>query len=138
MSEPLPPHVVVINDEQDMLNLFRDLLEEEGYRVSTLTYPVADLGDLQILAPDLIVLDMLFGGEDRGWQFLQQLRLNRTMAGMPIIVCTAAVRLIREVQDYLTGMGIGVVLKPFDIDPFLAEVRRRLDGGRAAAPNVNG
>lgn len=131
MTEPVPPHIVVINDEQDMLSLFRDLLTEEGYRVSTLTYPVADLADLQILAPDLVILDMLFGGEDQGWHFLQQVRLNRTTAAFPILVCTAAVRLVRDVQDYLTSMGIGVILKPFDIDPFLAEVRRRLTETRA-------
>lgn len=128
---PLPPHIVVINDEQEMLSLFRDLLTEEGYRVSTLTYPVANLADLQILAPDLLVLDMVFGGEDRGWHYLQQIRFNRATAALPVIVCTAAVRLVRDAQEYLTGMGIGVVLKPFDIDPFLAEVRRRLAQGRA-------
>ena len=133
MTEPLPPHVVVINDERDLLSLFRELLEEAGYRVSTLTYPTADLADLQVLAPDLLVLDMMFGGEDRGWRFLQQLRLNRATARLPVVVCTAAVRLVRDVQDYLTSMGIGVVLKPFDIDPFLAEVRRRLEGGRGGA-----
>ena len=133
MTEPLPPHVVVINDEQDMLDLFRDMLEEEGYRVSTLTYPMADLGDLQILAPDLIVLDMLFGGEDRGWQYLQWIRMTRATATLPIIVCTAAVRLVRDAHDYLTRMGIGVVLKPFDIDPFLDEVRRRLAEGRTSS-----
>ena len=130
MSEPLAPHVVVINDEEDLLALFRELLEGEGYRVSTLTYPTADLADLQILGPDLIILDMLFGGEDRGWQFLQHLRLTRATAQLPVIVCTAAVRLVREAQDYLTDMGIGVILKPFDIDPFLAEVARRLGRGR--------
>ena len=126
MSEPLPPHIVVINDERDILDLFRELLEGEGYRVSTLTYPVAELADLQIMAPDLVILDMLFGGEDRGWQFLQQLRLTRATSTLPVLICTAAVRLVRDAQDYLTNMGIGVVLKPFDIDPFLAEVRRRL------------
>ena len=130
MSEPLAPHVVVINDEEDLLALFRELLEGEGYRVSTLTYPTADLADLQILGPDLIILDMLFGGEDRGWQYLQRLRLTRSTAQLPVIVCTAAVRLVREAQDYLTDMGIGVILKPFDIDPFLAEVARRLGRGR--------
>ena len=131
MSDPLPPHVVVINDEQDLLVLFRELLEGEGYRVSTLTYPTADLADLQILAPDLVILDMLFGGEDRGWQFLQHLRLTRATAELPVLVCTAAVRLVRDAQDYLANMGIGVILKPFDIDPFLAEVAQRLERGRA-------
>ena len=130
MAEPLPPHVVVINDERDNLFLFRELLEEEGYRVSTLTYPMAEVGDLVILGSDLLILDMVFGGEDRGWQFLQQLRLDRRTAALPILVCTAAVRLVRDVQAYLERMGIGVVLKPFDIDPFLEEVRRRLALGR--------
>ena len=130
MAEPLPPHVLVINDEGDNLFLFRELLEEEGYRVSTLTYPTSDVGDLVILGPDLLVLDMVFGGEDRGWQFLQQLRLDRRTAALPILVCTAAVRLVRDVQEYLERMGVGVVLKPFDIDPFLDEVRRRLALGR--------
>jgi DNA-binding response OmpR family regulator len=130
METEVAPHVVVINDEEDMLSLFRDLLEAEGYRVSTLTYPTADLSDLLVLAPSLIVLDMMFGGEDRGWHYLQRLRLDRTAAQVPIVVCTAAVRLVRDVRDYLEQMGVGVVLKPFDIDPFLAEVRRRL-GPRA-------
>ena len=130
MTEPLPPHVVVINDERDNLFLFRELLEEEGYRVSTLTYPMTGAGDLVILGPDLLILDMVFGGEDRGWQFLQQLRLDRRTAALPVLVCTAAVRLVRDVQAYLERMGIGVVLKPFDIDPVLDEVRRRLASGR--------
>ena len=134
MTEPAPPHVVVINDEEDMLALFRELLEEEGYRVSTLTYPTADLADLQILGPDLVILDMVFGGEDRGWQYLQRLRMTRSTATLPILVCTAAVRLVRDAHDALTRMGIGVVLKPFDIDPLMDEVRRRL-AERPASPN---
>jgi len=123
---PSPPHILVINDEQDVLSLFREILEDEGYRVSTLTYPMTELGDLRILAPDLVVMDMIFGGEDRGWHFLQQIRLDRETARLPIVVCTAAVRLAREAKEYLEGMGIGIVLKPFDIDPFLAEVRARI------------
>ena len=130
MAEPLPPHVVVINDERENLFLFRELLEEEGYRVSTLTYPMAEVGDLVILGPDLLILDMVFGGADRGWQFLQQLRLDRRTAALPILVCTAVVRLVRDVREYLERMGIGVVLKPFDIDPFLEEVKRHLAGAQ--------
>jgi DNA-binding response OmpR family regulator len=133
MSAPLPPHVVVINDDDDLLTIFRELLEGEGYRVSTLTYPTANLSDLMVLAPDLVVLDMVFGGEDVGWNYLQRLRLDRGSAAVPVIVCTAAVRLVRDAHEYLTGLGITVVLKPFDIDPFLAEVARLATGGQAQA-----
>ena len=130
MAETLPAHIVVINDEQTMLNLFRDILEEEGFRVSTLTYPMTDMGDLVILGPDLLILDLLMGGENRGWQALQELRIDRRTATLPVIVCSAAVHLLREVREHLATMNIGVVLKPFDIEPFLAEVRRQL-GDRA-------
>jgi DNA-binding response OmpR family regulator len=126
MSAPLPPHVVVINDDNDLLTVFRELLEGEGYRVSTLSYPTANLSDLMVLVPDLVVLDMVFGGEDVGWNWLQKMRLDRASTVVPVIVCTAAVRLVRDAHEHLTGMGISVVPKPFDIDPFLAEVARLL------------
>ncbi len=29
------PHVLVMNDTQEIIDLLRELLEEEGYRVST-------------------------------------------------------------------------------------------------------
>jgi DNA-binding response OmpR family regulator len=131
MSAPLPPHVVVINDDNDLLTVFRELLEGEGYRVSTLSYPTANLSDLMVLAPDLVVLDMVFGGEDVGWNWLQKMRLDRASVAVPIIVCTAALYLIRDVQEHLSGMGITVVPKPFDIDPFLAEVARLAGPARA-------
>lgn len=116
------PHVLVLNDERDLLALFRAVLEDAGYRVTTLTYPVADLGDVHRLAPDAMVLDLLIGGEDLGWQFLQQLRLDRTAAAIPVLVCSAAVRMVDAVQPRLQAMGIEVLLKPFDIDDLLREV----------------
>ncbi len=131
MSEPLPPHVVVINDDDDLLTVFRQLLEEEGYGVSTLTYPTIRPSDLMALKPDLVVLDMVFGGEDVGWNFLQRLRLDRGFLAVPVVVCTAALHLVRDVQDHLAGMGIVVVPKPFDIDDLLAAVARLL--GRTPA-----
>ena len=131
MSTPLPPHVVVINDDDDLLTVFRELLEGEGYRVSTLTYPTAAVSDLMVLAPDLVVLDMVFGGEDVGWNFLQRMRLDRTSVAVPVVVCTAAVRLVRDAHEHLTGLGISVILKPFDIDPFLAEVARLVGAPQA-------
>src|SRR5215217_3441297 len=85
MTEPLLPHVVVINDDEDLLTVFRELLEGEGYRVSTMTYPTASLSDLMVLAPNLVVLDMVFGGEDGGWNWLQRMRLDRASVVVPVI-----------------------------------------------------
>jgi hypothetical protein len=49
-----------------------------------------------------------------------------------VIVCTAAAKLVAELQAHLDEMGVAVVLKPFDIDIILAEIARNL---HTPAPN---
>ncbi|MGH2557918.1 MAG: hypothetical protein ACRDJH_02555 [Thermomicrobiales bacterium] len=79
--------------------------------------------------PDLLLLDSLVGGEPLGWQLLQMLKMDRAATAIPIIVCTAAVRTVRELHAHLVTMDVEVVLKPFDIDQLLAAITRAF--GRA-------
>ena len=71
--------------------------------------------------PDLLVLDFLIQDEGKGLQFLQMLRMDRETRDIPVVVCTAA-KLVEELQMHLDAMGVGVVLKPFDIDHLLAQI----------------
>jgi CheY-like chemotaxis protein len=80
----------------------------------------------------LIVLDFIVGDEGKGWQFLQMLKMDRATCDFPVIVCTAAAKLVAELQAHLDEMGVAVVLKPFDIDIILAEIARNL---HTPAPN---
>jgi CheY-like chemotaxis protein len=116
----------VINDTQEILDLFRDILEEEGYRVTLSSFTFQDVREVEQLAPDLIVLDFLIGGEALGWQMLQKLKMYRPTAGIPIVVCTAAVQLMRELEGHLRAKDIFVVLKPFDIDDMVQVVHLAL------------
>ena len=134
-------HVLVINDTKEILDAFRLLLEDEGYRVSLDNFSALDLGqklaDLKALAPDAVILDFMFGDEPLGWQFLQLLRMDRQTANIPIVVCTAAVRQAQEQEAHLRTLGVEVVLKPFDIDHILAALRRALEPeGHPEAPGV--
>jgi CheY-like chemotaxis protein len=124
-----PRHILVINDTVAILELFRAILEDEGYQVTTdgfATESTALLNRVIDLHPDLIILDLLIVDEQRGWQFLQMLKMTRQTASIPVIVCTGAARLVEELQVHLDTMGVGVVLKPFDIDVLLREVAQRL------------
>jgi DNA-binding response OmpR family regulator len=123
---------MVINDTQEILELFRDLLTEEGYEVSIYSYGVHDMKEVERVAPDLIIIDYLIGDEQTGWQMLQKLKMTRATAGIPIIVCTAALNQVKEIEGWLTQKGITVVLKPFDVDDLLAAVARVLAGAGAA------
>lgn len=120
------PHILVINDTQEILDLFRDILEEEGYRVSLYSHAFNDLEEIKRQAPDLILLDFLIGGEAQGWQMLQKLKMDRETMRIPVVVCTAAVKLVQELEGHLRAKSIGIIMKPFDIDDLTTEVRRYL------------
>ena len=118
-------HIFVINDTIAILELFTALLEDEGYRVTTdgFTIEMVELlNRVKAERPDLLVLDFLIQDEGKGWQFLQMLKMDRDTRGIPVVVCTAAVKLVEDLQTHLDAMGVGVVLKPFDIDHLLAEI----------------
>jgi CheY-like chemotaxis protein len=129
-ADAAPRHILVINDTVAILELFRTLLEDEGYRVTTDDFSVdmlAMLDRVKAERPDLIVLDFIVVDEGKGWQFLQMLKMDRATCDFPVIVCTAAAKLVAELQAHLDEMGVAVVLKPFDIDIILAEIARKLN-----------
>jgi CheY-like chemotaxis protein len=135
VADAPPRYILVINDTVAILELFRALLEEEGYRVSTDDFSidmVAMLNRVKAERPDLIVLDFIVVDEGKGWQFLQLLKMDRATRNIPVVVCTAAAKLVEELQTHLDAMGVGVVLKPFDIDLILAEIKRKLDAAHPA------
>jgi len=118
-------HIFVINDTVAILELFTALLEDEGYRVTTDGFEIEMvelLSRVKADRPDLVVLDFLIQDEGKGWQFLQMLKMDRDTRDIPVVVCTAAVKLVEDLQTHLDAMGVGVVLKPFDIDHLLAEI----------------
>ena len=121
-------HIFVINDTVAILELFTALLEDEGYRVTTDMFSVEMielLSRVKADRPDLLVLDFVIQDEGKGWQFLQLLKMDTDTRGIPVIVCTAAAKLVEELQTHLDNMGVAVVLKPFDIDHLLAQIDKK-------------
>jgi len=119
--------ILVVNDTQEILELFRLLLEEEGYEVVLAGFPFQQISDIERINPDLIILDFVFGDQKTGWQMLQMLKMKRSTATIPVIACTAALDLVREQEGYLVSQGVHVVFKPFDIDQLLTSVKQVLE-----------
>ena len=130
----MPARIMVINDTQEILELFEDLLTDEGYEVILYSFGIQDMEEVVRAAPDLIVLDLIIGGEQVGWQMLQKLKMKRKTANIPVIVCTAAVNAVQEMEGYLKSKKVGLVLKPFDIDDLLHAVSRALDPKMSLSP----
>lgn len=119
--------ILVVNDTQEILELFRMLLEEEeGYDVVLSGFPIQQVKEIEHIKPDLIILDLVLGDEKTGMQMLQMLKMQRSTAAIPILVCTAALQMVREQEGYLVSQGVHVVYKPFEIDDLLANVKQLL------------
>jgi CheY-like chemotaxis protein len=119
-----PPHILVIDDTQEILDLIQELLEEEGYRVTT-SMARLDLDKVKTLAPDVIIQDLLFEQtQELGWKFLILSQLDPELARIPLILCTAAVRTVNEpaMAEQLDRLGVRVVLKPFLIEDLLSAI----------------
>lgn len=116
--------ILVIDDSAEILALFHDLLEEEGYRVITSSYTLRQLDTIIAEQPDLVILDLMFGNEVTGWNTLQMMKLHRDTAAIPVIVCTAEIGKAAEIQGFLTEHNVRLLLKPFTIPELFASVNR--------------
>lgn len=125
--------ILVINDTPEILELFEDLLTGEGYEVVLYSFATHDTDEIVRHHPDLIILDYIFGGEKQGWQLLQKLKMRRETAKIPVIICTAAIREVREIEGFLLAKGVGVVPKPFDIDDLFVAVKSALESPTTTA-----
>jgi DNA-binding response OmpR family regulator len=119
--------ILVINDTQEILEMFRMLLEDEGYEVILSSFPMQKIQEIEQINPQLIILDFIFGERKLGWQMLQLLKMQRSTASIPIIICTAAESAVRDQEGYLVSQGIQIVYKPFDIDVLLLAIKRALE-----------
>jgi CheY-like chemotaxis protein len=79
----------------------------------------------------------MFGDQKIGWQMVQLLRMNRATASMPLIVCTAAIREVRETEGYLVSQGVHVLYKPFQLDDLLSMVTQALTSPHQIVSQIN-
>lgn len=84
-------HILAINNDPAVLGLFRDLLEEVGFQVTTQNSVNRELEQIKTVAPGPIVLDSMWADEDASWSLLQMLRMDPGAADIPIVLCTGAV-----------------------------------------------
>jgi len=120
----MPTHVLTIDDDQAILDLYQLALEREGYTVSISLMANEDAREIAKLMPDLIILDFKMDKHNVGILMLEQLKMYRPTKDIPVLICTAALKDIREQEDVFVQKGIPVLYKPFDLDEFLQLVKK--------------
>ena len=122
-------HIVIIDDEQDILELLRYNFDKIGYRTTCLSDGESALKEIRESLPDLILLDLMLPGID-GLDVCRILKNSEQTLKIPIIMITAK----GEDPDVIKGLEIGAddyVTKPFSLKVLFARVnallRRRAD-----------
>jgi len=105
---------MVINNSDNILAMFRKILEVDDCEVFLQLFLNSDLRDVRRIQPDLIILDYYVGREGVGWEFLQLLKMEDSTAAVPVLVCTTAVRLVQEIAGYLATKRVSILRKPFE------------------------
>ncbi len=121
------PHILVIDDAKPVLDLFGEILRTEGYRVSLTAHAGRDSDTFKRVNVDLIILDLVFKGENLGLPLIQAVKQDPATSQIPILVCTGADRVVDAIEGDLARHDVAVIRKPFDIDDLLTAVGNRLD-----------
>jgi two-component system, chemotaxis family, chemotaxis protein CheY len=111
--------VLVVEDDHDIRVSVRNLLEDEGYRVLSVTNGklALDLLERAEPRPSLIILDLMLPVMD-GWEFAEQLRERPRLARIPILIMSAY-----DEPPPPEGV-VGFVKKPIDAGLLLNVVDR--------------
>jgi len=121
------PHVLVIEDDPDILELVQYNLEKDGYTVTPAPHGEAGLREANKRKPDLIVLDLMMPGMD-GLEVCRRLRRQNDTQDIPIIMLTAK----GEESDVIVGLEMGAddyMVKPFSPKELIARIRAVLRRG---------
>ncbi len=117
-------HILVVDDQQEICDLVREYLADEGFRVSTANDGAGMRETIARETIDLVILDLVLRGED-GLQLARELR-GQSEVG--IIMLTGR----GDTVDRIIGLEMGAddyLSKPFHLRELLARVRSVLRRG---------
>jgi len=115
--------ILAIDDDHDIVEIMRMILEEEGFEVATLTNGLKVLDFIRTSRPDLILLDVMLGGVD-GREICTQIKTDKEFGNIPVIMVSASHDLQQTLK--LPNSPDGFIAKPFDIDVFVEKVKAQL------------
>jgi phosphate regulon transcriptional regulator PhoB len=116
-----PAHILVVDDEADLVELVSYNLKKEGFRIDSASDGESALAKIRKDKYDLLILDLLLPGI-QGMELCRIVRNDPKTASLPIIMLTAK----GEEVDRIVGLEIGAddyVTKPFSPRELVARVK---------------
>jgi two-component system cell cycle response regulator DivK len=119
--------VLVVEDNEKNMKLFRDVLLASGYRTLEATTGEAAVVVAAEHSPDLVLMDIQLPDID-GIEALGRLRADRRTASVPVLALTAQA-MEGDRERFLAAGFDGYLSKPVDIAEFVAKVQGYCEDG---------
>ncbi|MEM3373979.1 MAG: response regulator [Candidatus Woesearchaeota archaeon] len=118
--------ILVVDDEPNILELEKAILEVENYNVITAQSGQEALDLLKKIKPDLILLDMMMPNMS-GREVCERIRKDPKTKKLKVIFVTVA-RFSELGKDQLKGMNVSdYITKPFENSDFINRIKKVLD-----------
>jgi DNA-binding response OmpR family regulator len=119
--------ILVFNDDADTLEMYKMVLEYEGYEPSLHIHGKISQAEFESFDPDLVILDWMYGREELGLTILQQIQTFPSASTVPIIVCTAGgQRLMEQYETTFQQRDVSVLHKPFELHVLQSLISSRI------------
>ncbi len=116
-------HILCIEDEAEMIELMRLVLEREGFEVTGAVGGEKGLTAMRHKKPDLILLDLMMPGID-GWEVYRQMRADKELMEIPVIIVTAKAQSIDKVLGLQVAKVADYITKPFGPKELVSSIER--------------
>ncbi|MCS3283312.1 response regulator [Bacteroides salyersiae] len=117
------PHVLIVDDNKDIVELVADLLSPYCQTLKAFSVKEA-LGLLKKQTPSLVITDIMMPEID-GFSFIRMLREDKYCKRLPIIALSAKTDNLDQVKGYELGVD-AYITKPFSSDVLISVVCRFL------------
>jgi two-component system, cell cycle response regulator DivK len=123
----LGKRVLIVEDNEKNMKLFRDVLQATGYSTLEATTGEEAIELSLSQAPALVLMDVQLPGID-GVEALERLRQNERTASIPVLALTAQA-MSGDRERFLEAGFDGYLAKPVDVGELIETVREHCDRG---------
>ena len=106
------PRILAVDDEPSIRRLIEVNLAREGYQMETAENGAQALAKIRASKPDLLVTDVMMPEMD-GFELVKNIRMDASLADLPIIMLTAKAQDRDVLEGYQRGADL-YLTKPFN------------------------
>ena len=114
--------IVCIEDEPEMIELVKIILNRKGYSVHGADGGETGLSLIRAVKPDLVLLDLMMPDMD-GWEVYQQMKADPEIRDIPVIIVTAKAQNIDKILGLHIAKVNDYITKPFGPSELLQSIQ---------------